>query len=63
MKCNDITKLQSSVIQLEGNKIISRKIISASISSSIFAILLGLIMPNPFREDISSLTIIYFPSR
>ncbi|TSJ65775.1 hypothetical protein FPQ10_09070 [Allobacillus sp. SKP2-8] len=41
---------------MEGNKIISRKIISASISSSIFAILLGLIMPNPFGEDISSLT-------
>ncbi|MFC0016045.1 MULTISPECIES: hypothetical protein [Allobacillus] len=35
---------------------ISRKVISASISSSIFAILLGLIMPNPFGESPSSIT-------
>lgn len=33
----------------------SRKIISASISGSIFAILLGLIIPNPFGGEISSL--------
>lgn len=37
------------------SKILSRKIISASVSGSIFAILLGLIVPNPFRETISSI--------
>ncbi|MFC0091026.1 hypothetical protein ACFFJI_08995 [Allobacillus sp. GCM10007491] len=35
---------------------ISRKIVSASISSSIFAVLLGLIMPNPFGDNPSSIT-------
>lgn len=36
--------------------VILRKIISASVSGSLFAILLGLIVPNPFGEDISSIT-------
>lgn len=36
------------------SQILSRKIISAAISGSIFAILLGLFMPNPFGEDIQS---------
>jgi len=40
---------------MEVNKIISRKIISASVSGSIYAILLGLIMPNPFGETITSI--------
>jgi len=40
---------------MEVNKIISRKIISASVSGSMFAILLGLIVPNPFGETISSI--------
>jgi hypothetical protein len=31
---------------------LSRKIISASISGSLFAILLGFIMPNPFGEQV-----------
>lgn len=39
----------------EVNKIISRKIISASVTGSLFAILLGLIMPNPFGETITSI--------
>ncbi|WP_068674214.1 hypothetical protein [Oceanobacillus sp. Castelsardo] len=38
------------------NTVISRKVISASVSGSLFAILLGLIVPNPFGEDISSVT-------
>ncbi|MCT2536083.1 hypothetical protein NC661_20930 [Aquibacillus koreensis] len=38
------------------DKIISRKIISASLSGSLFAILLGLIAPNPFGETISSIS-------
>lgn len=33
-----------------------RKIISASVSGSLFAILLGSIVPNPFGGDISSIT-------
>jgi ABC-type dipeptide/oligopeptide/nickel transport system permease component len=45
---------------MEVNKIISRKIISASVSGSIFAILLGLIVPNPFGETISSLSYYLF---
>ncbi|MCM3768311.1 hypothetical protein [Neobacillus niacini] len=36
------------------DKIISRKIISASVSDSLFSILLGLIVPNPFGEAITS---------
>ncbi|WP_226669843.1 hypothetical protein [Metabacillus litoralis] len=40
---------------MEVNKIISRKIISASVSGSMFAILLGLIVPNPFGGTISSI--------
>lgn len=36
--------------------VILRKIISASVSGSLYAILLGLIVPNPFGEDISSIT-------
>lgn len=40
---------------MEVSKIISRKIISASVSGSMFAILLGLIVPNPFGETISSI--------
>ena len=36
--------------------VILRKIISASVSGSLFAILLGLIVPNPFGKDISSIT-------
>lgn len=36
--------------------VILRKIISASVSGSLFAILLGSIVPNPFGEDISSIT-------
>jgi hypothetical protein len=36
-------------------KILSRKIISASVSGSLFAILLGLILPNPFGETITSI--------
>ncbi|WP_428912551.1 hypothetical protein [Niallia sp. Krafla_26] len=42
-------------MNMEVNKIISRKIISASISGSMFAILLGLFVPNPFGETISSI--------
>lgn len=34
---------------------ITRKIISASVSGSLFAILLGLIVPNPFGETITSI--------
>jgi hypothetical protein len=45
---------------LEVNKIVSRKIISASVSGSLFAILLGLIVPNPFGETISSLSNYFF---
>ncbi|MCM3587813.1 hypothetical protein M3182_18975 [Mesobacillus maritimus] len=41
---------------MEVNKILSRKIISASISGSLFAILLGLIVPNPFGEAITSIS-------
>jgi ABC-type dipeptide/oligopeptide/nickel transport system permease component len=40
----------------EVSKIIARKIISASVSGSLFAILLGLIVPNPFGETISSIS-------
>ncbi|MGP4072732.1 hypothetical protein ACTWQB_09285 [Piscibacillus sp. B03] len=36
--------------------ILQRKIIAASISGSIFAVLLGIIVPNPFGEEINSLT-------
>ncbi|WP_240335314.1 hypothetical protein [Paraliobacillus sediminis] len=36
------------------DKIISRKIISASVSGSLFAILLGLIVPNLFGEAVTS---------
>ncbi|WP_229683172.1 hypothetical protein [Virgibacillus oceani] len=36
--------------------VIMRKIISASVSGSLFAILLGLIVPNPFGEGTSSIT-------
>lgn len=36
--------------------ILQRKIIAASISGSIFAVLLGFIVPNPFGEEITSLT-------
>ncbi|MEI5908497.1 hypothetical protein WAK64_15730 [Bacillus spongiae] len=36
-------------------KLISRKIISASVSGSLFAILLGLFVPNPFGETIPSI--------
>ena len=35
---------------------IARKVISASVSGSLFAILLGLIVPNPFGETISSIS-------
>ena len=35
--------------------VIFRKFISASVSGALFAILLGLIVPNPFGEDISSI--------
>jgi hypothetical protein len=35
-----------------GEKMLQRKIISASISGALFAILLGFIMPNPFREQV-----------
>lgn len=38
----------------EISPILSRKIVSASISSSIFAILLGLFIPDPFDMGISS---------
>jgi len=41
---------------MEVNKILSRKIISASISGSLFAILLGLIVPNPFGDAITSIS-------
>ncbi|WP_042355648.1 hypothetical protein [Bacillus rubiinfantis] len=40
---------------MEVNKIISRKIISASISGSLFAILLGIIVPNPFGDTVTSI--------
>jgi hypothetical protein len=40
--------------------VILRKIISASVSGSLFAILLGLVIPNPFGEDISSITLYLF---
>ncbi len=43
------------LMNMEVNKIISRKIISASVSGSMFAILLGLILPNPFGKTISSI--------
>ncbi len=43
------------VLNMEVNKIISRKIISASASGSLFAVLLGLIVPNPFGETITSI--------
>jgi uncharacterized membrane protein HdeD (DUF308 family) len=36
-------------------EILSRKIISASISGSLFAILLGIIQANPFGENITSI--------
>ncbi|WP_164214321.1 hypothetical protein [Virgibacillus sp. YIM 98842] len=36
--------------------VIFRKIISASVSGALFAIFLGLIVPNPFGENISSIT-------
>ncbi len=39
---------------MELNNLLSRKIISASITSTLFAILLGLFVPNPFGETISS---------
>jgi hypothetical protein len=35
---------------------IARKVISASVSGSLFAILLGLIVPNPFGETIISIS-------
>jgi len=35
-----------------GEKMLQRKIISASISGALFAILLGFILPNPFREQV-----------
>ncbi|WP_233434901.1 hypothetical protein [Mesobacillus jeotgali] len=35
-------------------KILSRKIVSASISGSLFAILLGIVTPNPFGETIDT---------
>ncbi|WP_200411171.1 hypothetical protein [Virgibacillus salexigens] len=38
----------------EISQILSRKIISATISGSLFAIFLGLFVPNPFGGDISS---------
>ncbi|MFD2762482.1 hypothetical protein [Lentibacillus juripiscarius] len=38
----------------EISQILSRKIISATISGSLFAILLGLFIPNPFGGDINS---------
>ena len=41
--------------KLEVNKIVSRKIISASVSGTLFAIVLGLIVPNPFGEEITSI--------
>ncbi|UII57658.1 hypothetical protein LS684_09645 [Cytobacillus spongiae] len=36
--------------------IFTRKIIAASISGAIFAVLLGLVVPNPFGEEISSVS-------
>lgn len=35
-----------------GEKMLQRKIISASISGALFAILLGFVMPNPFRDPV-----------
>lgn len=35
-----------------GEEMLKRKIISASVSGSLFAILLGFIMPNPFGEHV-----------
>jgi hypothetical protein len=37
------------------SSIISRKIVTASISGSLYAMLLGMINPNPFGETISSM--------
>lgn len=48
-------KTSEMLLNMEVNKIISRKVISASVSGSMFAILLGLIVPNPFGENLSSL--------
>lgn len=40
------------VIIYWGVKILTRKIVSASISGALFAILLGFFMPNPFGEQV-----------
>lgn len=37
------------------SKILSRKIISVSLSSALFAILLSLVIPNPFGEKINAM--------
>ncbi|MEC2158482.1 hypothetical protein [Virgibacillus halodenitrificans] len=43
----------------EISQVLTRKIITSSIAGSLFAILLGLFVPNPFGEDISSIGV-YF---
>ncbi len=35
-----------------GEKMLPRKVITASISSALFAILLGFVFPNPFQEQV-----------
>ncbi|MDL4840214.1 hypothetical protein [Aquibacillus rhizosphaerae] len=39
----------------EINDKLSRKVMSAAISGTLFAVLLGLIVPNPFGEEINSI--------